>query len=106
MEKTSFGRTFGLLLSICIGALTGTGAASAQATSPATTQARELFQAGVQHYEAGQFTQALAEFERAYALKPHPLVQVNIANCYDKLNQPAEALSHFDAFLASTEGSA
>jgi hypothetical protein len=58
----------------------------------------------VERYEGGKYTEALADFERAYALKPHPLVQVNIANCYDKLNQPADALSHFEAFLASPEG--
>lgn len=105
MEKTSFGRLFGLLLLIGLATSSVNGVTKAQDASAVTVQARELFQSGVDHYEAGEFTQALADFERAYALKPHPLVQVNIANCYDKLNQPAEALTHFDAFLASSEGS-
>jgi tetratricopeptide (TPR) repeat protein len=76
----------------------------AQETGTETNLARQLFQAGVEHYEAGEYAPALADFQRAFALKPHPLVEVNIANCYDKLNQPAEALGHFEAFLASSEG--
>jgi hypothetical protein len=65
---------------------------------------KQLFDSGVQSFEEGRFADALASFEQAYRLKPHPLVQVNIANCYDKLNQPAEALEHFEAFLASSPG--
>jgi hypothetical protein len=74
------------------------------AQDAAANRPKELFNAGVQAFEEGRFTEALANFEQAYQLKPHPLVQVNIANCYDKLNQPAEALDHFEAFLASPEG--
>ena len=71
----------------------------------ADNRPKQLFESGVQSFEEGRFPEALASFEQAYRLKPHPLVQVNIANCYDKLNQPADALEHFEAFLASAEGS-
>lgn len=77
-----------------------TAAKDAEANRP-----KQLFDSGVQSFEEGRFAEALASFEQAYRLKPHPLVQVNIANCYDKLNQPADALEHFESFLASTEGS-
>ena len=91
----------------------GSTGALAQVPAPAPTPALDseanrpklLFDAGVQAFEEGRFTEALASFEQAYQLKPHPLVQVNIANCYDKLNQPADAIEHFEAFLASPEGS-
>jgi hypothetical protein len=108
MEKMSFGRLVlvWILACACSAAWMPARFVSAQETGGAANPARELFQSGVERYEAGQYADALKDFERAYALKPHPIVQVNIANCYDKLNQPAEALSHFEAFLASTEGSA
>jgi hypothetical protein len=106
MEKMSFVRLFALWTTACLSSAAWAQATVAQEPSAETTQARDLFQSGVERYEAGQYADALKDFERAYALKPHPLVQVNIANCYDKLNQPADALSHFESFLASTEGSA
>jgi hypothetical protein len=68
-------------------------------------QARTLFQEGVAHYEARRYTEALASFQEAYRRKPHPLVLVNIANCFDKLQRPVEAVENFEAFLASGEGS-
>ena len=105
MEKMSFVRLLPLWILACLSSAAWVTATVAQEVSAETNQARELFQSGVERYETGQYPQALKDFERAYALKPHPLVQVNIANCYDKLGQPAEALSHFEAFLASTEGS-
>jgi tetratricopeptide (TPR) repeat protein len=104
MEKMSLGRLIAVLTLAIASGPRWTTQAFAQPASAETSQARELFQSGVERYESGQYTRALADFERAYALKPHPLVQVNIANCYDKLDQPAEALSHFEAFLSSTEG--
>jgi tetratricopeptide (TPR) repeat protein len=106
MEKMSFGRLFALLAMACVSSEGWAPAARAQEAGSETNQARDLFRSGVERYEAGQYALALGDFEHAYALKPHPLVQVNIANCYDKLDQPAEALTHFEAFLASTEGSA
>ena len=106
MENTSFGRLFTLWSIACVISAVWVPTMVAQEATAQTNQARELFQAGVERYAATQYADALQAFEQAYALKPHPLVQVNIANCYDKLNQPAEALGHFEAFLASSEGSA
>lgn len=105
-----------LLLSLLLWAGTG-GAAQAQAqaqdtgaqTQPAvseevTAQARGAFQAGVAAFDAGQHAAALAHFERAQTLKPHPMVRVNIANCHAELGHAIEALTHFEAFLASDFG--
>lgn len=86
-------------------ALSGSRVAQAQEPTPAEAgDARQLFQTGVTDYEAGHYNEALAEFQEAYRRKPHPLVLVNIANCYDKLNKPVEALEQFEAFLATAEG--
>ena len=93
-------------LSLALACALGAGsAAHAQEPTPAeAAQARQLFQTGVTDYEAGHYNEALAEFQEAYRRKPHPLVLVNIANCYDKLNKPVEALEQFEAFLATAEG--
>ena len=62
--------------------------------------AKAAFQAGVRAYASSDYEVALQAFERAYSLAPHPMVRVNIANCYDFLKKPAQALYHFRAFLA------
>jgi hypothetical protein len=64
-------------------------------------RAKALFERGVAAYDAGRHSEALVNFQEAFRLRPHPLVRVNIANCYDKLGKPIEALFHFDQFLAS-----
>jgi hypothetical protein len=77
----------------------------ATALSPEeTARARQLFETGVSNYEAGRYIEALQQFQEAYRIKPHPLVRVNIANCYDKLDRPVEAIENFEAFLAVPAG--
>jgi hypothetical protein len=77
----------------------------ATALSPEeTARARQLFETGVSNYEAGRYIDALQQFQEAYRIKPHPLVRVNIANCYDKLDRPVEAIENFEAFLAVPAG--
>lgn len=99
---------YALALLLAVGSFTGGfGVVLAQAPDGdgGTRSARKLFQAGVGHFEAGRYAEALGNFEQAYRLKPHPSVQVNIANCYDKLKRPVEAIEHFELFMASPEGS-
>jgi PEGA domain len=79
-------------------------AAGPLAVGDSVAHARQLFEAGVAHYDAARYADALSEFQEAYRLKPHPLVRVNIANCYDKLGRPVEAIENFEAFLAAPEG--
>jgi hypothetical protein len=67
-------------------------------------QAKQRFEQAVTDYDAERYEQALANFQEAYRLRPHPLVNVNIANCYDKLNKPLQAIFHFERFLESEAG--
>lgn len=76
-----------------------------QPADATTTRARELFQRGVDAYARGVYYEALQAFQEAYQLRPHPSVRVNIANCYDKLDRPAEAIQAFEQFLGSGSGS-
>ena len=68
-------------------------------------RAKALFEAGVASYDAGRYEEALASFQEAFRVRPHPLVRVNIANCYDKLGKPLEALFHFEQFATADVGS-
>jgi tetratricopeptide (TPR) repeat protein len=78
-------------------------AASAHAQDD-TTSAKQMFEQGVSAFEAARYQEALDSFLEAYRLKPHPLVRVNIANCYDKLDRPVEAVANFELFLESGAG--
>src|SRR5687767_11862050 len=51
-------------------------------------------------YEGGEFKQALAEFERAYAIAPHFKILFNIGQMNLQLNRYAAALAAFEKYLA------
>ena len=67
-------------------------------------EAKQRFEQAVQDYDAGRYDQALANFQEAFRLRPHPLVNVNIANCYDKLGKPLLAIFHFERFVEAKAG--
>lgn len=74
------------------------------AVSPVSAQdvrvlARQHFEEGVRRFDARDYESALIEFHEAYRLKPHPSVRVNIANCYERLGKPVEAVTHYEAYL-------
>lgn len=65
-------------------------------------QAREHFARGVANFDGRRFLQALEDFQRAYAVRPHPAVLVNIANCFVQLQRYPEAVIHFERYLAES----
>lgn len=68
--------------------------------------ARAAFQSGVESYSAQRYAEALESFQAAYRIAPHPSVRVNMANCYEGLGRPVEALNHFERFLIEAENPA
>ncbi len=62
-------------------------------------RARVLFNQGVAEFEAGEHRAALASFESAYRLAPHPAVRLNMANCYERLGRLVEATFNYERFL-------
>jgi len=70
--------------------------------SPEQQEADRHFKNGVARYKEGKFTEALAEFQSAYEISPHPLVLYNIAGCYRELSRYPEAVKLYSRFL--TEG--
>jgi hypothetical protein len=75
--------------------------ASAQTDDRAA--ARAEFEQGSAAFAANSFESALQHFQEAYRLAPHPNVRVNIANCYDQLDRPIEALFHYELFLTEAD---
>ncbi|MBW2264196.1 MAG: PEGA domain-containing protein, partial [Deltaproteobacteria bacterium] len=61
--------------------------------------AKQHFNDGVKLYKNDDFTGALAEFLKAYELKPHHAVLYNIANCQKNLEDYAPALMNFREYL-------
>jgi hypothetical protein len=91
-----------LLFASCL--VLGLGLTSASAFAQEDREAaRAEFERGRSAFEAGAFREALDHFQEAYRLAPHPNVRVNIANCYDQLDRPIEALVHFEHFLTEAD---
>ncbi|MBL0214415.1 MAG: PEGA domain-containing protein [Myxococcales bacterium] len=74
------------------------------APKPEQAQADRYFKSGVQLFKEAKFSEALAEFMRAYEIAPHPLVLYNIAGCHRELSHYGEAVSYYERFLAEGKG--
>ncbi|HEY0251204.1 MAG TPA: PEGA domain-containing protein [Kofleriaceae bacterium] len=62
-------------------------------------EADRHFKSGVALYGEQKFSEALAEFERAYEIAPAPIVLYNIAACHRELSHYAEAVKYYRRFL-------
>ncbi|HEV7555143.1 MAG TPA: tetratricopeptide repeat protein [Kofleriaceae bacterium] len=72
-----------------------------------TTEQKEAdrhFKSGVALFKEQKYSEALAEFERAYEIAPHPLVLYNIAGCHRELSHYAEAVKAYNRFLDEGKG--
>jgi hypothetical protein len=67
-------------------------------------EADRHFKSGVALYKDAKYAEALAEFERAYAIAPHPLVLYNIAGCHRELLHYAQAVTYYRRFLSDGAG--
>jgi hypothetical protein len=74
-------------------------------SSPDTREADRHFRAGVALFKTAKYAGALAEFERAYAIAPHPLVLYNIAACHRELSHFVEAATYYLRFLGDGKAS-
>lgn len=83
----------GLMAAGLMAASLPTSVARAQGSVNADREARNLYQQGVNQYEAGNYEAAAAAFERAYSLSPRPLLQYNLANAYERLQRYPEAIA-------------
>src|SRR5262245_50548210 len=66
-----------------------------------TAQARVHFDRGRAFFEVSEYRNAIAEFKAAHVEKPDPAFLYNIAECYRRLDENAEALQFYRRFLAT-----
>lgn len=66
--------------------------------------ARRAYDEGSTHYVAGRYQDALMAFERAYNLRPNPLVLMPILECHDHLGHVPEAIRTLEAYLSAVPG--
>jgi hypothetical protein len=82
-------------------ALAAPAAVRAEAGAPATPAevGHAHFDQGVQEYNLGHFTEAIAEFEKAYRADPTPIMLFNIAQSYRQLGNRERALFFYRRYL-------
>jgi hypothetical protein len=74
--------------------------AQGEPTEDSKDQAREHYTKGKELYEAGDFVEALKEFQAAHDAKPHPTVLKSIAECQVQVGDITSAIETFEKFLA------
>jgi hypothetical protein len=72
--------------------------------NPKQKEADQRFKRGVALFNEAKYAEALAEFQRAYEIAPHPLVLYNMAGCHRQLSHYAEAVNYYRRFLAEGKG--
>jgi PEGA domain/Tetratricopeptide repeat len=81
--------------------------AAAKEPKKSTSEQKEAdrhFKSGVALFKEAKYKEALAEFERAYEIAPHPLVLYNIAGCHRELSNYGEAIRFYERFLKEGKG--
>lgn len=78
--------------------------AVADDSKTAKREADRHFKTGVKLFEETKYSEALAEFEQAYALAAHPLVLYNLASTHRALSQYAQAVDFYNRFLTEGKG--
>ncbi len=84
--------------SILMACLSWAQVAGAESASP-DAEARQHFLRGIQLYDAGDHSAALAEFVWANNLRPHFAILFNIAQCYTHLGRYADAIGQYETYL-------
>lgn len=62
-------------------------------------KAKELFQSGQKLYKQARYAEAIARFEEAYAVRPHPVIFFNIGKCWEQLGETAKAMRAYRDYL-------
>ncbi len=102
--------SFTLTASLLVGSISHTAFAQTAATAKGTgsepsdearKEAASRFERGLDLFDRGNSSAALAEFKRAYELVPSALVLYNIALVHAAANSPVEALDALDKLIAN-----
>jgi tetratricopeptide (TPR) repeat protein len=82
----------------------GAGIARADEPDPNIERARTHVKEGIAYYNDGRYDDAVREMEAAYALKPLPDLQYNLAQCYERLGKLPEAVKAYQTYLEGKAG--
>ncbi|MEO1482769.1 MAG: tetratricopeptide repeat protein [Myxococcota bacterium] len=63
--------------------------------------AQQFFRSGELHYASGEYGEALADYERAYELSPHPALLFNMANAQERLGRFVDAHRSLRRYIES-----
>ena len=59
----------------------------------------QIYKEGLEHFRAGEYERALANFQEASALYASPAFQYNIGRCYEELGRNEDAVRAFEIYL-------
>ena len=83
-----------------VGAPVAPAAAPVADEKAAKDEARKFFDEGKKLFDAGKVAEAVEVFKKADAKLPGAAPRLRIAEAYEKLNKPAEAVAAYRAFLS------
>src|SRR5262245_66336072 len=66
-----------------------------------TERARIHLKAAIAYYDEARYDDAAREMEAAYALKPLPDLQYNLAQCYERLGRYNDAAGAYQRYLTA-----
>jgi tetratricopeptide (TPR) repeat protein len=66
---------------------------------PKKEQAKQFFEAGKRFYEMQNWRAAITQFKQAMSILPSPILDYNIAICYEKLGKPRPAVKYYKRYL-------
>src|SRR5512146_2346747 len=66
---------------------------------PKKEQAKQFFETGKRFYEMQNWRAAIDQFKQAAAILPSPILDYNIAICYEKLGKPRPAVKYYQRYL-------
>ncbi len=70
-----------------------------EAPADPAAKAKQIFSRAQTLYSQARYQEAIASFEEAYLLKPHPVIFFNIGKCWEQLGETAKALRAYRDYL-------
>jgi len=95
-------RTIPTARRLCLATLLALVPAPARAQAPdqaVETPAQAAYRAGVEHFKANRFEDAIREFNKAYRLDPNPVLVFNMARAFEETRQYTSAIEFYRRYL-------
>ena len=100
LARLAAGAMLLLSMTVAAGATAAPGEARRSPTARERAAARSRLMLGADRLKAGDYAEALVQFQQAYELVPSPKIHYNFGLAYMGLGRNAQAAEAFDAFLA------